>query len=189
MVAVVLAHEIAHAMGIVEPRLEQGVPLSGMHPTRSARLLDARTATPLGVVGEVDPSLVAALAPAALGRRIAVVQLDLDVLFDPTRATPRGEAVTMPSRFPSSDVDLAFIVADQVAAQSLVDQVRDAAGELLEQIELFDVYRGEGVEDHSRSLGVRVRLCADDRTLSEAELAEVRQAMIAAGERVGGVLR
>ncbi len=189
IVAVALAQEIAHAVGILEPRLEQGAPLSGMHPTRSAKLLDALTAAPLGVVGEVDPSLVAMLAPAAAGRRVAVVQLDLDVLFDPTRATRRGEAVTLPSRFPSSDVDLAFVVADGVTAQSLIDQVRAAAGELLEQIELFDVYRGDGVDEHSRSLGVRVRLCADDRTLSEAELAEARQAMIAAGERVGGTLR
>jgi len=188
-VAVALAREIAHALGIVAPRLEQGPPLSGMHPTRSARLLDALTATPLGVVGEVDPSLVAALAPAAAGRRVAVVQLDLDVLFDPTRATRRGDEVSLPSRFPSSDVDLAFIVADEIAAQSLLDQVQAAAGELFEHIELFDVYRGEGVDEHSRSLGVRVRLCADDRTLSEADLAEARHAMIRAGERVGGTLR
>jgi phenylalanyl-tRNA synthetase beta chain len=177
------------ALGIAAPVLEQGPALPGLHPTRSARVLDAVTSSPLGSVGEVDPAVVEALAPGAAGRRIGLLELDLDALGDPGRATRRPEVARMPSRFPSSDVDLAFVLSEEVEAARLVEAVRSAAGALAEDVRLFDVYRGDALPTGARSLAVRVRLCAEDRTLSDAELAEVRSAMIVAGEALGATLR
>ena len=58
--------------------------------------------------------------------------------------------------------------------------LREAAGRVCESMPCFDAYRGPGVPDGARSLALRVRLGAADRTLSEAELSEVRAAMIGA---------
>ncbi len=185
-VAVAALHVTFSSLGLVSPVLDQGPAISGLHPTRSALVRDSVSGALLGAVGEVDPGLVEQLAPGAQGRRIGILELDVDAL---AHAAPRPERAVLPSRFPSSDLDLAFVLDDATPAARLVDAIRDAAGDLAEDVALFDVYRGTGVAEGARSLAVRIRLCADDRTLSDAELAEVRTKMIAAGEALGATLR
>jgi phenylalanyl-tRNA synthetase beta chain len=169
--------------------LSAGETAAGFHPSRVAAVIDSTTGAVLGHVGEADPELVATIAPGAADRRIGVVQMSLDVLFDPTQAVRRPLAVSAISRYPSSDVDLAFVVADEVPADQLLDAVASGAGDLLEEIRLFDVYRGPGVDEGRRSLAVRVRLCSQDSTLSDAALTDARDAMIAAAVGVGAQLR
>ncbi|NIR36795.1 MAG: phenylalanine--tRNA ligase subunit beta, partial [Actinobacteria bacterium] len=82
------------------------------------------------------------------------------------------------SKYPSSDIDLAFEVPDTVAAAQVEGSLRKGGGELLVGLELFDVYRGDGVADGARSLAYRLRFQARDRTLTDAEVAEARQACI-----------
>jgi phenylalanyl-tRNA synthetase beta chain len=82
------------------------------------------------------------------------------------------------SKYPSSDIDLAFEVADDVPAARVEASLRKGGGDLLVGLELFDVYRGSGIAASSRGLAYRLRFQADDRTLTDAELAEVRQSCI-----------
>ena len=139
----------------------------------------------LGVVGEVDPETLGAYELAHA--RAGWLELDLSKLA----AAPRRPLVARPvSRFPSSDVDLAFVVADSVPAAAIAAALRRAAGELCESVELFDVYRGAGVSEGSRSLAYRLRLCAQDRTLTDGEIAELRAQCIRAVEsQFGATLR
>jgi phenylalanyl-tRNA synthetase beta chain len=96
---------------------------------------------------------------------------------------PHGERLYRPvSRFPSSDIDLAFEVGDGTPAGAVAQVLRAAAGELLARLELFDVYRGPGIAPGGRSLAFTLRLQALDRTLTDAEVAEVRARCIAAVE-------
>ena len=172
---------------MVTPDAEVRVP--GFHPTRVAAIVDQRSGAVLGHVGEADPSLVGAIAPAARDRRIAIVALDVDSLADPERATRRDLEADRISRFPSADTDLAFVLSDEIPADALLGAIADGADDLLEEIALFDVYRGPGVDEGSRSLAVRVRLVASDRTLSEAELSAARDSMIARASALGAQLR
>ena len=188
-VAVAALSVAFEALGLRGFELDQTVTPAGFHPTRSAAVLDSTTHEVLGAVGEVDPSLVDVLAPGAGGRRVGALELDLSAMRDERLAHRKDAAAQLPSRFPSSDVDLAFVVADDVTAATLVHAICGAAGPLLEEGRLFDVYRGTGVAEGSRSLAVRIRLCADDRTLSDQELATARDAMISAAEHLGAVLR
>ena len=89
------------------------------------------------------------------------------------------------SRYPSSDLDLAFALPDDVPAEKLDKAIRQGAGALLVDLELFDVYRGAGVGDGRRSLAYRLRLQAPDRNLTDADVADVR----ASGHRGGGQAR
>jgi phenylalanyl-tRNA synthetase beta chain len=83
-------------------------------------------------------------------------------------------------------VDLAFVVSDDVAAHLVGRSLRRAGGELLESVELFDVYRGGGLPPRTRSLAYRLRFCALDRTLTDAEVGELRRACIEAVEEAHG---
>jgi phenylalanyl-tRNA synthetase beta chain len=67
--------------------------------------------------------------------------------------------------------------------------MRQGAGNLLVDIELFDVYRGQGVTDGRRSLAYRLRLQAPDRNLTDVDIAEVRRAAVTAAAKLGAELR
>jgi phenylalanyl-tRNA synthetase beta chain len=115
------------------------------------------------------------------------LEVDLDQFLDqPHRDHPDHPI----SRHPSSDIDHAFEVPESTSAAAVERTIVDSAGDLLADVRLFDVYRGAGLPDGHRSLAYRLRLQAHDRTLTDADAAEVRSAVVAAvAERHGAVLR
>jgi phenylalanyl-tRNA synthetase beta chain len=147
----------------------------------------------LGVVGELDPTLVTHYGLAGAdgrARRVGWLDLDLGILLDRDVVPRRSEEATPISRFPSSDIDLAFVVSEQVPAGSVERTLRGAGGDLLESLSLFDVYRGPTVASGSRSLAFRLRFCALDRTLTDEEVGRLRSGCIDTVEQAyGAVLR
>jgi phenylalanyl-tRNA synthetase beta chain len=143
----------------------------GLHPTRAA-LLTGRDGRSLGAVGEVDPDVVVAYG---LRQRLGYLTLSVDALLAEPRRPWQAHEV---SRFPASDIDLAFVVPDAVPAQAVQSTLATAAGSLVERVTLFDVYRSDQVGAGRRSLAFRLRFRAPDRTLDEAALAAVRQQAI-----------
>jgi phenylalanyl-tRNA synthetase beta chain len=164
-----LLHSIVDAMRVADVRLERAA-FAGIHPGRSARI-DAG-GTPIGAVGEVDPDVLRAWD---IESTVGWLDLDLAALL----AAPRRPIAMRPvSRFPTSDIDLAFAVPDTVPAAAVEDALRTAAGELLADIGLFDVFRGSGVPEGARSLAYHLRFQAPDRTLTDEEVGAVRQRCI-----------
>ena len=72
---------------------------------------------------------------------------------------------------------------ESVPAAAVEATLRKAGGDRLVRLELFDVYRGPGLAEGTRSLAFRLRLQAPDHTLTDAEIAEIRTACIAAVEK------
>jgi phenylalanyl-tRNA synthetase beta chain len=168
--------------------LRTGVAPRGWHPTRFATLVDRSSGAELGRVGEMDPGLIARVAPASVAvRRVGLVELDVDALADPSLATPAPSLARIPSRYPSASVDLAFVTPDGVNAGDLAHSI--SRHELVESVDLFDVYRGEAVGKGARSLAYSVRLSAPDRTLAESEVAELRRELIEVAGSLGARLR
>ncbi|MEI7547202.1 MAG: phenylalanine--tRNA ligase subunit beta, partial [Actinomycetota bacterium] len=118
--------------------------------------------------------------------RVAILELNLSVLL---ANEPKPAAWKPTSRFPSSDLDLAFVLPDTVVAEKLDKAIRQAAGNLLVEFTLFDVYRGAGVGEAARSLAYRLRLQSLERTLTDDDVAQVRTKIEAATEKMGAVLR
>jgi phenylalanyl-tRNA synthetase beta chain len=172
------------AAGRSGPRPE----VPGLHPTRSAWLMAEGSNTFLGAVGEVDPAVIATFGLDH--RRVGWLEVDLGLLLDPAKVVRLPEEARPVSRYPSSEVDLALVVADEAPADQVSDVLREAAGDLLESVFLFDVFRGEAVGEGRRSLAFRLRFCAPDRTLTDQEVGDLRLACIAAAEEaVGAELR
>jgi phenylalanyl-tRNA synthetase beta chain len=93
------------------------------------------------------------------------------------------------SRYPSADLDLAFVTPDSVIAEKVEKAIKQSAGSLLVDVALFDVYRGPGVPADARSLAYRLRFQALDRTLSDSELTELRAKVISGVSKLGATLR
>ena len=142
----------------------------GLHPARTAVVevagLDA------GMVGEIDPEV---LDRFGIEERVAWLELELGALLELVAPVRRARAV---SRFPSTDVDLAFVVDDRVPAAAVRTTIRAVGAPLLQDLDLFDVFRSESLGVDRRSLAFRLRFQAEDRTLTDAEVGVVRQAII-----------
>ncbi len=191
--AVAAWHTVADSLGLADWEMEQGhhggAAARVTHEYRSATVLcgpaDGGRRTTLGQVGELDPTFVETIGLVGADgrpRRVGWLDLDLGVLLDPDRAPRRSLEARPISRFPSSDIDLAFVVPDQVPAGTVAATLTTAGGELLESVQLFDAYRGETLGEGTRSLAFRLRFCALDRTLTDEEVGALRAACITAVE-------
>jgi phenylalanyl-tRNA synthetase beta chain len=168
---------LAAALAVRGASVAAGSP-AGLHPTRSAEVRVG--AEPVGVVGEIDPAV---LDRWSVPGRVGWLEIDLDRLL----AHPHGERpYRKVSLYPSSDIDLAFEVDESVPAAEVEQTVRGAGAPLVVDVRLFDVFRGAPVGEGRRSLAFGLRLQAPDRTLTDDDVAEVRQAVIAAVEAAHG---
>lgn len=138
----------------------------------------------VGHAGELHPSVCAAYGVPA---RSAYAEVDLDALLV---AAPEVAAAPTFSTMPVAKADVALVVDEQVAARDVADALRAGAGDLLESLRLFDVYRGDPVPAGRKSLAFALRLRAHDRTLTEEETTSVRDAAVAeASARTGAEQR
>ncbi|MDY6997581.1 MAG: phenylalanine--tRNA ligase subunit beta, partial [Actinomycetota bacterium] len=150
------------------------------HPGRCAEVVIGDTV--IGHAGQLHPAVI---ERSGLPKGACALELDLD-------AVPITESMPVPSvsPFPAVFQDIALVVAEDVAAQDVVDAVRAGAGDLLEDVRLFDVYTGPQIGEGRKSLALAMRFRAPDRTLTEDEASAARDAAVAAAaQRVGAVLR
>lgn len=152
------------------------------HPGRTAELIVEGTV--IGYAGELLPQLV---ENWDLPERTAVFELDLDALI---AAAPDVVETQPVISYPATYQDVALVVDHNVVAGNVQQTLQNAAGDLLEDIGLFDVYTGTGIADGKKSLAFNLRFRATDRTLTADEASEARLTAIAAAETEhGAVLR
>ncbi|MFJ9738806.1 phenylalanine--tRNA ligase subunit beta [Streptomyces sp. NPDC101166] len=157
------------------------------HPGRCAELavvVDGAERV-VGHAGELHPRVLKALG---LPARTSAMELNLDVLEQVGDDTPQAPSI---SSFPVATQDVALVVDRFVPHADVEAALREGAGELLENIRLFDVYENaEQLGEGRKSLAYALRFRAGDRTLTVDEASAARDAAVAlAGERTGAVLR
>ena len=166
--AVAAAQDVFHSVG-VRVITEQGSDPS-FHPGRCAVFtLDG---APVGMAGELHPGTLEALG---LPARSCAMELDVTALI---AASPEVRSAPDFSTHPVAKEDIALVVADTVTAEQVRQAIIDGAGELLEDVALFDVYTGDQVPAGHKSLAFALRFRAPDRTLSAEEIASARQGAI-----------
>ncbi len=143
---------------------------AGFHPVRAADIVVDGVI--VGAVGEVDADVLAALS---LAGPVVAAEIDVDALLASSRI-PRVSAPV--SRYPASAIDLAFVVTETVPAGAIVATLRSAGGELLESVRLFDIFRSEGLGSGRVSLAFTLQFRADDHTLTDSEVGELRRQCI-----------
>ncbi len=145
------------------------------HPGRCAALMIGDVH--VGVAGELHPRVIEA---SELPARACAMELNLDTCRAAAPEIRRAPAV---STHPVAKEDLALVVADSVPVSAVAASLADGAGELLESLRLFDVYRGPQVATDHRSLAFSLRFRAPDRTLDAGEIQAARQSAIDAAAR------
>ncbi len=144
-----------------------------LHPGRTAAL--SLNGEALGIFGQLHPQFAAS---QELPEAVYVFELDLEVLLAPLLERFDQKRFQPFSTYPASDRDLAFFAPVELTVAELSRTLWKAAGgrsSLLEAVELFDEYSGEGVPAGQRSLAFRLTYRAPDRTLTDAEVNELHQ--------------
>ena len=99
--------------------------------------------------------------------RVVVFELEFTSLFARMRQTVRAHSIP---RFPAIQRDLAVVVASETPADAVMSKMRKLGGELLQQVEIFDVYRGKPIPDDRKSLAFSLRYQSLERTLTDEEV-------------------
>jgi phenylalanyl-tRNA synthetase beta chain len=153
-----------------------------LHPGKSAGIsLEGRQA---GWVGEVHPLVLRAFD---LPDGVVAAEIDAEMLVAAAREVALFEDLLT---YPAVEQDLALLVDRTLPAEEAVSAVTRAGGELLHDVVVFDVYEGSQVGEGKKSLALRLTFRSAERTLSEAEVHEVRERMLGElRETLGAELR
>ena len=182
----VLGHLLSDAYGAegdawrTEPLGSEDPWAARLHPGRRA-LVRSGDGRRVAILGEIHPALLAALDLPS-----PVIYFEWWLDSGPHRVV---RPPAQPPRFPAVSRDVAVVLPDSVPAARALAAVRAAAAPWLEDVRVFDVYRGQGVGPEARSIALRVRYRAPDRTLREDEVEPVHQAVRASLSALGGSLR
>jgi len=148
--------------------------LAPFHPGRCAALsIDGED---LGMLGQLHPEIAERYD---LRHRAYLADIDLDALV---RHISLIKELVPLSRFPSADRDLALVLPESVPAAAVDATIRSAGGDLLESVQVFDVYTGAPIPAGFKSLALALRLRAADRTLTEGEVDATMQVIVLAVE-------
>ena len=160
----------------------QAADVGPWHPGRCALIKSGDVV--IGHAGELSPRVTAS---TGLPARSVAFEVNLDELVRLADTTPTAPRIWT---YPVAKEDIALVVPKTVAVGDLLACIKDAAGELLEDVKLFDIYTGAPIPDGQQSLAFALRFRSADRTLSADEVASARMAaVLATSEKFGAVLR
>ncbi|WP_375322367.1 phenylalanine--tRNA ligase subunit beta [Aliivibrio logei] len=151
-----------------------------LHPGQTAAIVVG--GKEVGFIGTVHPELERKFG---LNGRTIMFEIEWDAIN--TRVIPEAAAV---SKFPANRRDIAIVADEAIASGDIVAECLASGGDLLTSAKLFDVYRGQGVEDGKKSLAIALTLQSVERTLEEADITSAVDAIVAAiGEKFSATLR
>ena len=142
------------------------------HPGRCAGVYAGEKL--LGVMGQVHPTVA---ANYGVDCELYCAELSFDALLD--AQGPGAEYHPLP-RFPAVNRDIAVVCKDEVTVGALEGCIRKAGGRLLREIALFDIYKGKGIPEDSKSVAFSLTLRADDRSITAGEADEEIKTVLAA---------
>lgn len=141
-----------------------------LHPGRCCAVYVNRE--PVGFLGELHPDVQTAMD---LKNRALVFELDIDVLSRHFTGLVNYREV---SKYPAITRDVAFLIRHDIEAAEIIRLGGQTGEELLEKINIFDIYVGEGIPEGMKSLGVRFSYRSPNRTLKDEEVNEVHRVIV-----------
>ena len=174
--------ELMSVLGIKEFSLEAVYDNPSFHPGRTAKLII--NSTDCGIIGEVHPAVSEKFEAA---QRNYIAMIDIEPLIN--NAVLKPEYKPLP-RFPAVTRDIAMLVDDSVPVKQIENQIILKGGKILEEVRLFDVYKGKQVPDGKKSVAYSILFRSADRTLTDEEVGKAMADIIKAlSEKLNAQLR
>jgi phenylalanyl-tRNA synthetase beta chain len=160
--------ELLHIRGVA---WVADIPEPYYHPGKSCSVMVGRER--VGTFGELHPVVQANFE---IEKPVYAFELDFARLV---KLSSQKQSISAPSRFPDSTRDIAILVADDVPAERILESVRSVKAREIEQVEIFDLYRGAGIQEGFKSIAIRVRYRSYERTLTDDEIGAIHAKVIA----------
>lgn len=166
--------ELMLKMGIEDLWFEAESQHPSYHPGRCARILtgDREDPVELGIMGEIHPDIA---EDYGIGTRAYICEMFFSKIEDLARTQTRY--MPLP-KYPAVIRDIAVTVDEDVAVGDMQDAIRNADSSILEEVRLFDIYRGEQVEEGRKSLAFSITYRSAEKTLTDSEVDAVHEKVL-----------
>jgi phenylalanyl-tRNA synthetase beta chain len=156
-------------------------PVHYAHPSRSADLfVDNQN---IGRIFEIHPL---ALRNFEINAKIAIFEVNFSKLCNFEEVVVKYKKLP---KFPGLDIDISVIVDEKKTVAEVEEAIKSANFDLIKEIKLFDLYQGENIEKGKKAMAFRVLLQADDRTLTDEEMATIQKQIFGNLKKIGGFIR
>lgn len=137
------------------------------HPGKSCSIMAGRDR--IGSVGELHPTVQENFG---IEKPVFCFELDFEKLV---KNSGSKKSITAPSRFPDSTRDIAMLVPDNLHSEMILGCIRGVKAKEIENVQIFDVYRGKGIPEGFTSIAVRIRYRSYERTLTDDEIISIHK--------------
>ncbi len=176
-----MAEQILEKLCVYGWEIEASSEEPSYHPGRCAVLsIDGER---LGMIGEIHPKVA---ENYGIGDRVYCFSLDVDKMYEYAKSE---KTYTPLPKFPAVTRDLALLCDDSTPVLTLEKAIIRGAGNLLEKIKLFDVYKGEQIDSSKKSVAFSVTLRSADSTLTDERIAGTMKKIMKELEKAGAILR
>lgn len=151
------------------------------HPSRCADIKVRGEV--VGRIFQVHPQV---LKNFDIDAKVAMFEINFTKLAGMTEPLVKYEQLP---KFPGLDIDISVVIDKKKTVAEVEKEIKQADKKLIKRIKLFDIYEGEHVEKDKKALAFRVLLQAEDRTLTDEEMASVQKKIFKNLEKIGGVIR
>ncbi len=161
-------------LGFASERLvfeENTLDIEHFHPYRSAVIKLQNKV--LGIIGEVHPNYAKKSGVSG----VVYAEINVDMLYESKASKVKFSAL---HRFPAVYRDIALVVSLDVKASQLIQAIKSANKQLIQDVEVFDVYQGEHVQEGFKSVAISITYQSGDHTLTEQEIKDVHQLVLEA---------
>lgn len=152
------------------------------HPGKTAALMIGNKK--VGVLGEVHPDVSESYG---VDENCYLAELNLDLLFEYAKTDKKYKALP---KFPAVTRDIALLVDDEILVQEIEDTIRRAGGNLVEKVELFDIYKGAQIPEGKKSIAYAIAYRDEKKTLTDNDVNKVHDKILRSLEhKLGATLR
>lgn len=177
-----IVEELLEALDVKRVTFRRENENPSFHPGKTASLFIKNQC--VGIIGEIHPDVA---DNYDLDERCYIAELDLDILFKNANVEKKYKALP---KFPAVTRDIAILVDEQVLVQEIEDAIIKAGGNILESIELFDVYQGAQIPEGKKSVAYALIYRVAEKTLTDDEVNKVHNKILRALEhKLGAELR
>ncbi len=152
-----------------------------VHPSRQAAIkIDEES---IGGIGEVHPQV---LKNRDIDAKVGIFLINFSKIAAMERDFVRYQPLP---KFPGLDIDVSVVIDRERKVAEIEDAIHEADPKLIERVKLFDIYEGENIDEDKKALAFKILLQAEDRTLTDDEMAKVQKKIFDNLKSLGGVIR
>lgn len=177
-----IVENVIDGLGITKAKYVRESENPSYHPGKTASLMVRNKK--VGVFGEIHPDVT---ENYGIDVDCYVAELDLDALFEASSTTKTYKPLP---KFPAVTRDIALLCDDSILVAEIEETIRKAGGNLVEKVQLFDIYKGAQIPESKKSIAYAIAYRDEKKTLEDKDIAKVHDKILKALEhKLGAVLR